>query len=32
MQDYDEEERPGTNGRCITEYDPLHDEDEDDDG
>ena len=30
-QDYDEEERPGTNGRCITEYDPLRDEDDDDD-
>jgi hypothetical protein len=29
-QDYDEEERPGTNGRCITEYDPLRDEDDDD--
>ena len=30
-QDYEEEERPGTNGRCITEYDPLRDEDEDED-
>jgi len=30
--DYDEEERPGTNGRCITEYDPLREEDDDDDG
>ena len=29
-QDYDEEERPGTNGRCLTEYDPLRDEDDDD--
>jgi hypothetical protein len=29
---YDEDERPGTNGRCITEYDPLRDEDDDDDG
>jgi hypothetical protein len=28
--DYDEEERPGTNGRCITEYDVLRDEDDDD--
>ena len=31
-QDYDGEERPGTNGRCITDYDPLRDEDDDDDG
>jgi hypothetical protein len=31
-QDYDEEERPGTNGRCITEYDPLRDPYDDDDG
>ena len=30
-QDYGEEERPGTNGRCITEYDPLRNEDDDDD-
>ena len=29
-QDYDEEERPGTNGRCLTEYDVLRDEDDDD--
>ena len=29
-QDYDEEERQGTNGRCITEYDVLRDEDDDD--
>ena len=29
--DYDEEDAPGTNGHCITEYDPLRDEDEDDD-
>ena len=29
-QDYDEEERPGTNGRCITEYDTLRDEEDDD--
>ena len=25
---YDEDDPPGTNGRCITEYDPLADEDE----
>ena len=30
-RDYDEEERPGTNGRCITDYDPLRDEDDEDD-
>ena len=29
-QDYDEE-RPGTNGRCIVNYDPFRDEDDDDD-
>jgi len=28
--DRDEEERPGTNGRCITEYDPLRDDNDDD--
>ncbi|MEI6200946.1 MAG: hypothetical protein WCP68_03250 [Enhydrobacter sp.] len=29
---YDEDEPPGTNGRCITEYDPLRDEYDDEDG
>ena len=29
-QDYDEEERPGTNGRCLTEYDVLRDAYDDD--
>ncbi len=29
--DDDEEDRPGTNGRCITEYDPLRHEYDDDD-
>jgi len=28
-RDDDEEDRPGTNGKCITEYDPLADEDDD---
>jgi hypothetical protein len=27
---YEEEDVPGTNGHCITEYDPLRDEDDDD--
>ncbi len=30
--DDDEEDAPGTNGRCITEYDPLRGEYDDDDG
>jgi hypothetical protein len=30
-QDYYEDEPPGTNGRCLTEYDVLRDEDDDDD-
>ncbi len=29
---YDEDEPPGTNGRCVTEYDPLRDEYDDEDG
>ncbi len=28
-QDYDYEEKPGTNGRCIVDYDPLEDDDDD---
>ena len=28
--DDDEEDEPGTNGRCIVDYDPFSDEDDDD--